>query len=519
MSGRADNPALRRRRPRIGWRRPARAGVVLALLVCVAGAAAAQPAPDPADVQRLEAAIERARREKELDAAWLAAFRKDDLEGAERHLSELARLRPGDPLANYNLACVLALRGKVPEGEAALVRAVEAGFTDFFAMRRDPHLANLRTTETFQALAGSWRAVQDAVIDARIARELARRGPGYTAVKDEALRLAYVSAFPEATLAGAREEIARLARWWESAVLPEGETAMSPEADRPDAWVVVLLPTRRDFDLWAAQALGSRAGSVGGIYDHDRKELVAQNTGATLRHEFLHVLHWRHMARTGKVQPSWIHEGLCSLVEDIETAADGSITPVASWRTNTVRNMARIGNLPRFADLFGKRADEFVQKRALANYAAARGLFLFLHQQGKLRAWYGQFVADEADETGAAALERVFGKPLAEIEKEFRAWARALPEAPDASRTLKVGFSFDLQEEGDGLKVSTIVADRGAGGLRLGDVLFSLDGAPTRDLHDLSRALAGKKPGETVEVEYRRGTLTGRTKVRLGGVE
>src|SRR5690606_3106481 len=85
-----------------------------------------------------------------------------------------------------------------------------------------------------------------------------------------------------------------------------------PTADAEDEspWVVVILPTREDFTKWQLRKYGPAARTatreVGGRYDHDTKRLIARDLGSTLRHEFLHVLHWRSMMHLGQRHPIWI---------------------------------------------------------------------------------------------------------------------------------------------------------------------------------------------------------------------
>ena len=101
--------------------------------------------------------------------------------------------------------------------------------------------------------------------------------------------------------------------------------------------IISSLPTPQDF----ARLVG--APGIGGYYERDRKRLVSQDIGPSLRHEFFHVLHWRRMDRTGQQHPYWVMEGFATLVEDIEADGSGGISVVPSWRTNIVRRLERAG--------------------------------------------------------------------------------------------------------------------------------------------------------------------------------
>lgn len=64
----------------------------------------------------------------------------------------LARLRPHDPLAHYNLACSLALLKRIDAALKALRRAVELGYRDFQYMRKDKDLDSLRGDPRYRQL-------------------------------------------------------------------------------------------------------------------------------------------------------------------------------------------------------------------------------------------------------------------------------------------------------------------------------------------------------------------------------
>ena len=91
-----------------------------------------------------------------------------------------------------------------------------------------------------------------------------------------------------------------------------GRTADFWAADPPAS--IVVLPSKRDFTTWLIVTFGPAArtgfSTIGGSYIHEKKELVSQDLGSTLRHEFFHVLHWRSMIRLAQDHPIWIQEGL-----------------------------------------------------------------------------------------------------------------------------------------------------------------------------------------------------------------
>lgn len=451
-----------------------------------------------------------------------------DLPGAAKVLEDLVKLSPGQWQPRYNLAAVRARMGSEQRdaAAAALADAFSCGLDDFARIRADGALAGLLDHPVIEPIAGAPEKLLLAIRDSRAAAAKKQYGNRYSVTNNDALRAMIVSSVPESSTAFATEQMVLIRDWWQHAVLPEGTAAIAQGGPAPSPWVMVVIPTRPHFNRWAAEVVGARADSLAGLYDHDRRELVTQDTGSTLRHEFAHALHWRHMMRLGQFHPVWVQEGLCALVEDVTMppagkpgagepggARDGApaavpvlLTPVPSWRTNTVRRMAELNNLPRFAELFAMQPEKFTAERTLANYAAARAIFLYLSQKGLLRAWYGAFTEGfAADPTGGAALSAVLGKPLGEVEKDFRSWARGLPDAPDANRGNQFSFGTPLEQAADGLAVTQLgLSDLRTGGLLPGDVVQVVAGTAVRDWHDLERALKNNKFGDVVEVQVRR---------------
>ena len=64
----------------------------------------------------------------------------------------LVHLRPGDPLAFYNLACSYALLKKTDLALKTLRRAIELGYRDFRYMREDRDLETIRHDPRFRQL-------------------------------------------------------------------------------------------------------------------------------------------------------------------------------------------------------------------------------------------------------------------------------------------------------------------------------------------------------------------------------
>ena len=73
---------------------------------------------------------------------------------------QVARLRPDDPVAQYNLACSYALTERHEAAFDALNRAIDAGYRDFRRLARDPDLATFRKHPLYRKLRARVRGIR-----------------------------------------------------------------------------------------------------------------------------------------------------------------------------------------------------------------------------------------------------------------------------------------------------------------------------------------------------------------------
>ncbi len=455
-----------------------------------------------------------AERAAALEADAIAAFYAGDLDTAERLLREHAKADPDNPVPHYNLACVLASRNDREPAMESLMRSIELGFADRKQIERDPHLANLRELPAFVALLARWNDVLDARAQAKEASLRKTFGRSYLFDRDEPLRLLYATAFTPQSFEDARHEIARVAEWSQRAVFAH---ALLPADAPPDAWVAVVLPKPEHFRQWAARTLGPASmqgtSQIGGMYDHDVKELWAADLGGTLRHESFHVLHWRSMNALGQRHPMWIQEGLAAIVETV----DPSGNPTPCYRTNLIRRHAKTASLVAIEQFTGPIGQRLHRDQPLRFYAQARAVFLYLLERGLLGKFYAHYTGHYRDDpTGLAALLATAGTDAAGFDADLRSWALGLPEVPldlgpgDAA----MGVRIDPASTGEGLEIIGFVGRRSEG-LRLGDIITHVDGRPTRDYYELVRVVSEHTPGDEVEVRYRRRTAHGTATLTL----
>ena len=80
------------------------------------------------------------------------------------------------------------------------------------------------------------------------------------------------------------------------------------------------------------------------------------------------------------------------------------------------------------------------------------------------------------------------------------------PRAMALIRQMGVLDAYPADDAGDGVKVRSFVANSAAkaAGIRVGDVVFSIDGTPVRNRDELLLAVARLSLGSMIEVRFRR---------------
>lgn len=171
-------------------------------------------------------------------------------------------------------------------------------------------------------------------------------------------------------------------------------------------------------------------GSAQGFYNPQQRSIIAKTPGMQLLHEFTHALHWDDMQAHGQFHQNWVIEGLATLCENAEVI-DGHMAPRPDYRFKIIKRLVE-GKHHVHWDTYVTWTQKQFMKAPGNHYSQAQSMMTYLHATGKLKPWYDAYVAGFAqDPTGAAAFEKVFAKPLAEVETDWVAWVltQALPKA------------------------------------------------------------------------------------------
>jgi len=86
--------------------------------------------------------------------------RRGRFEDGLRMDEQIAKLRPDDSLAYYNLACSYCLNNRVESAIASLERALSLGYRDFAWLSEDPDLAKVRRHPAYRKIRAKLRTLQ-----------------------------------------------------------------------------------------------------------------------------------------------------------------------------------------------------------------------------------------------------------------------------------------------------------------------------------------------------------------------
>lgn len=474
-------------------------GVLVIPLADVQGSAApASASAEPVDPARVQALHREASRRHQAQ----------DYRGAIALYRELLELSPDDATALYNTACGYSLLGAKPEALVFLERAVAAGFTDFAHIRTDGDLDPLRAEPGYLQLLSAeaaWLRRSAAQATTRLLAQLRARGckAAYKTFVDEERNFVFLHTKSDEQLLAARKQLDEFARI-------QWRDLFRNKISQP---LHIVLLTRED-----GPAMLERG--VGGFFNPRTNQLICgdipsmtRNKTSVVVHEFTHALHFADQAARGQPHPIWLVEGLGSLFET-SVVIDDKLIPRHSARLGAVREAVRQGRAIPWRRIMQMNQPSFLQQAALA-YAQSRYMLFYMWEKGLLKRFYDEYTRTssfQGDKTALESFEIAFGRPIDEVERDWKAWLLEQKDPPIPF----IGVRTEASEQGS--RVVEVVAGSGAAaaGLKVGDVLTSADGSPLRGPDDVIEALSTREPGDVLEFELLRGQETLRLQVELG---
>ncbi|MFP4104605.1 MAG: PDZ domain-containing protein [Phycisphaerae bacterium] len=344
------------------------------------------------------------------------------------------------------------------------------------------------------ALTGTARAEDLAAEAKKIARdEVGKLGSKYSAQVDPHRHLIFISALDSRSLQQTRDLLLAYTDAQRRTLLGE----------KPQWNITIILPTKDDYE----NNFNPPKGAIG-YYQSGKKRVISIDRGRTLIHEFTHALHAADASAARQVHPMWVKEGLATLFERAKIGADG-LTPLLDTRLLTVQRAIRKEELLELEDLLKMDRKRFYadRHRTLA-YAQARYLMYYLHEKGKLQAWYKEFKRTcTGDPTGRQALQRVLSAQMFRIQKDWTRWVGRLklPAAERRSGQARLGAIVAVHPQG--VKIVTLPdgsAAKQAGRLKVGDVITRIDGKPVRNMAEFVAAVRSCRAMQTVTIILKR---------------
>ncbi len=455
-----------------------------------AAPSASQPASRPAGSKaKASERLRRARRIAALHRRALKLFKAGKYDKCKALLEKILEIDPNNALACYNLACVHARTNSPAEAMRSLNLAVEKGYTAFRHMERDPDLASIRKLKAYKELLVRRDEIQRARAEKILASLRKQFGTGYICLIDHDNKLVFATNVDSRTLEELKGSLSRYAEAQWQALF----------TGRFEQYVTVVLPGN------APPPDKRKRRRIGGYYNHARRMLVASTIGRTLRHEFTHALHFADQDALGQRHPIWVAEGLATLFESSRLIR-GRAIPQPSHRLNAIQRLVKRNRHIPWKKLFKLTHPAFMKKAAVA-YPQCRYVMMYMHEKGLLKKWYDTYTETyEQDRTGAKAMEKVFGKSISQIEKDWVVWIKSQRALPRRLAPTQAYIGVQVSAQADGLRVRRVVRGSAANkaGLKPRDVIVKIDGRRIVEPGALIALVSSHKVGDKLRIEFRR---------------
>ncbi|HUT32608.1 MAG TPA: PDZ domain-containing protein [Planctomycetota bacterium] len=421
---------------------------------------------------------------------------------------EILGAAPDDATSIYNLACAYSLTKEPAKAVAMLHRSLEAGFIKFGHIEVDPDWDGMRNDPGFQALMKERAKYIEsgvALSVERVHKALAGRGidpKAYKSLHDKQHNFVYLHTRSDEELAVVRKSLEQYGEWQWKRLLQ----------NRPQDPIYIVLLSQAD-----TPKVFPRSG--GGVFNAASSVLLCGDLPAwklvktsVVMHEFTHALHFADMAARRQTHPIWLVEGLATLFETAKHEGD-KVEPLHSQRLGILQQAIRARRSIAWAQVMGMNHAQFMQNAIIA-YAQARYMLFYMLEKGLLKKFYDEYTEKESyadDKSALRTVEVVFGKPIQEVERDWKQWvlAQKVPQVPFLGLRTKADKGKLLVEE----VVAKSPADKA--GIKKGDVITTMDGQAMDDPNDMMEVIGGKNVGDEMAVQVQREGKTLDLKLKL----
>jgi hypothetical protein len=417
--------------------------------------------------------------------------------------------QPANAPVLYNAACAHALAGDKVKALERLRKSVEEGFVSFVHIARDPDLDSLRGEAAYKKLFARKDEYQEQASERAvrlITENLARQKistKAYKSVYDGERRFVYLYASSDDAFAQVRRGLDEFADGlWRDLL-----------GNKPEQPLYIVL-------LATADCSKVMPPGVGGFFNQENNTLFCAERPASrllqasvVLHEFTHGLHWADQTARMQDHPIWIKEGLSTLFES-SRREDGKVIPMPSYRITVIQQAVKAGQSIPWKVLVSLPNAQFVANANLC-YAQARCMLYYLNEKGLLKTFYDEYTKAAnygGDRSALEAIEVAFGKPVSEVERDWKAWVLQQPLC------VTPFLGVMTEEKNQRLVVKSAVPTSAAAiaGIRKGDVIVSLEGAPIQTKDDLMEAVVHHGVGEEIEIRLERNGAPLDVKAKLG---
>lgn len=200
----------------------------------------------------------------------------------------------------------------------------------------------------------------------------------------------------------------------------------------PEPMDIWLFRDKDSYEQHARSLFNDTPTTRFGYYSAAHRALVMNiSTGTgTLVHEIVHPF----MRANFPACPAWFNEGLASLYE-ASTEKDGHIRGLINWRFKGLEQAIKERKTVSFERLTALSDTEFygAAEGYSEYYAQARYLCYYLQEQGVLRIYYHEFVANaKTDPTGFETLKRVLRtNDMKAFQEKWEKFILGLRTSPD----------------------------------------------------------------------------------------